>query len=536
MTRDNVELALQNVIAFGDTDIFPYPIENYIFFDKKVEVADLLLRIDSGFEEYLKNIPPINLSTCAPVGQTGFRWATQIDPLWNVYFLALVVSIGSDIEASRIPETEKRVFSYRFAPNKSTGAMFRDDVNWRAFQNRSLEIAQLESVKYVVICDIADFYTRIYHHRLENALDRVTSNKNDVRRIMKLLQVFSGTVSYGLPIGGPAARLLAELALDGIDRILGLNRISFCRFVDDFHLFAKTREEAQRMLTQISVKLLKNEGLSLSKSKTQILTVGEFRNLTKARLEGDSEDKGHKERARFSALHIFYDPYSPTANADYGNLKRELSTFDIVGLLNEELRKSRINQHFGRQLLKALDALEGHILASAIRSIMARIELFYPVFPSTMIAISKSRNRTDVQVQSEIDRCLRSLVENDSYMIQVELNAAYLTRILALERTVENEQTLLFLYERFNDSVLVRSLIIQAFARWRSFAWLSDLKSNFGTMTRWERRIFIIASYVLGDEGRHWRDHHKGDFTMFEALIANWASERFKIPGWQIPL
>ncbi|MCZ7611906.1 MAG: hypothetical protein M5U17_17330 [Ignavibacterium sp.] len=29
----------------------------------------------------------------------------------------------------------------------------------------------------------------------------------------ELLSAFSGTISYGLPVGGPASRILAELAL-----------------------------------------------------------------------------------------------------------------------------------------------------------------------------------------------------------------------------------------------------------------------------------------------------------------------------------
>ena len=46
------------------------------------------------------------------------------------------------------------------------------------------------------------------------------------------------------------------------------------------------------------------------------------------------------------SLPIRYDPYSPTADEDYKNIKKELGQFDILDLLNEELRKTRIHQQF----------------------------------------------------------------------------------------------------------------------------------------------------------------------------------------------
>ena len=38
-----IDAALNNVIAFGDTDVFPFPIEHHIFFDQKDAARKLLL-------------------------------------------------------------------------------------------------------------------------------------------------------------------------------------------------------------------------------------------------------------------------------------------------------------------------------------------------------------------------------------------------------------------------------------------------------------------------------------------------------------
>ena len=40
----------------------------------------------------------MNVGALAPVGYTGFRWAMQIDPIWNAAYLSWVLSIADQIE------------------------------------------------------------------------------------------------------------------------------------------------------------------------------------------------------------------------------------------------------------------------------------------------------------------------------------------------------------------------------------------------------------------------------------------------------
>src|SRR5262245_31681580 len=90
--------AIANIAKHGDTDIFPFPIENHIFYDKPGESLTLLEEIHNRFEDYYASWPPTYESTLTSVGYNGFRWATQLDPFWNAYLLALVASVGDDIE------------------------------------------------------------------------------------------------------------------------------------------------------------------------------------------------------------------------------------------------------------------------------------------------------------------------------------------------------------------------------------------------------------------------------------------------------
>src|SRR5262249_4871343 len=116
---------------------------------------------------------------------SGFRWAAQIDSVWNAYLLALVALIGEDIERARVPIEKNAVFSYRFQPDIATGQLFSTNIGWVQYQEHSIGLAK--NFDYVLQCDISDFYPRIYHHRLENALKRTTANDEVVRRIKILL-------------------------------------------------------------------------------------------------------------------------------------------------------------------------------------------------------------------------------------------------------------------------------------------------------------------------------------------------------------
>jgi hypothetical protein len=69
--------AIANVTQHGDTDIFPFPIENHIFFDQREDVLEILDGIDTDIREALARYSPSNYSVLAPVSYTGFRWALR---------------------------------------------------------------------------------------------------------------------------------------------------------------------------------------------------------------------------------------------------------------------------------------------------------------------------------------------------------------------------------------------------------------------------------------------------------------------------
>lgn len=281
-----IDAALRNIGKHGDTDIFPFPFENLIFNDRTADARAVLKEVHGDFKGWLSSYPPQTIPSLTQVGYTGFRWAHLIDPFWNAYYLALVISLADKIEEQRTREADTSVFSYRFDWQDSDAKLFRDST-WIDFRRKCVEMSG--SYPLIVQTDISDFYPRIYHHRVENALHRLPGAGDIPSRIMELLGAFSKNVSYGLPIGGPASRILAELSLHGVDTLLIRKGIKFCRYADDYAIFCTSKAEAYRTLVFLSEKLA-NEGLVLQKKKTRIISSEEFRHTAQILDPADPSD------------------------------------------------------------------------------------------------------------------------------------------------------------------------------------------------------------------------------------------------------
>lgn len=537
--RQYLKKAVENVISHGDTDIFPFPIENILFKDKKTEVVDLLEEIHKNFDSYLTDYPLLHERSLQAVGYYGFRYGTQLDPFWNAYLLAQVISISEDIEKARVPLSRKKVFSYRYDYDKEKHSLFDREYNWSAFNKRATELA--EDYKVVLKCDISNFYPSVYHHRIENALKKASSNTESINRTLKILTKISKGVSYGLPVGGPAARILSELLLNRTDRLLLSEGIEYCRYADDYIIFSNSVEEAYRQLIFISEKLHENEGLAIQKSKTQIMSSKEFLALSEF---GDTSEKSEsdEQELNFLKLRLFYDPYSPTADEDYEELTSELYKFDIVGMLGKEISKSRINQALTRRLINSVKYLNETQKKAAIYSLFSNkedkksnLDILYPVFPSVMILTRAIISELDDETKEIVFSELRRLLRNDSYITQVPVNLSYTVRILAQDKSEESDFVLSKAFKE-EDNPIIRADIILAMAQKDCDFWVSDKLKSYGSFSRWEKRSLLISSYILKDEGEHWRAKVKKELPDVDLLLLDWFSGRFNDNEWGVIL
>ena len=134
----------------------------------------------------------------------------------------------------------------------------------------------MNSIRFVAIADIADFYPRIYQHRLENVIQTVATSPRgeEVARVLvkKFLFNIAGGISYGIPVGPYASRVLAEGLLIDVDDALEAHGINFVRWVDDFSFFCRTDAEAQYFIFFLSRWLFDQHGLTLQSAKTRIVS------------------------------------------------------------------------------------------------------------------------------------------------------------------------------------------------------------------------------------------------------------------------
>ena len=532
--RQYFERAVSNAALWGDTDIFPFPFDNHIMHDKPEQVVDILVAMASSFDTTIDLQPIQKHSTLAPVGYTGFRWATQIDPLWNVYLLGVVLSIASEIEAARIPQEQEIVFSYRY--DATTEGIFAPG-GWHDFQARCRVLAGKHP--YVVTADIADFYPRIYHHRVENALKSVDAGGAATRQIREILIRLSDSASYGLPVGGPAARLLSEITINQIDRLLDAEggNSEFCRYADDFRIFVDDLPAAYQMIGMLSDKLHSNQGLSLQKSKTAILTSEEYLAIL------DPQEPPEGSAAKFLSLHLHFDPYSESPSEDYERLRDNLSQFDILDLLRTELLKGQIHASLTRKLVRALRFLDDEDRQFAIVSLLdeGNFERLAPVMPQVLMAVRDSLQGLDEEFIESIARTICGKIEAEHYLSKIELNLSYMIRILALRKSPETTKLLIRLFSqphgyRGAPSPLVQRDIMLILARWGTSFWLGDQRSHYQNLHPWVKRAFSVSSFTLSDEGRHWRRAHKPGMSEYDRLIIDWASERSQNTTWVIPL
>jgi len=495
-----------------------------MFQEKSQVCIDYVKKLHDNFEDHLAESPPLTIEMLSQVGYTGFRRATLIEPFWNTYYLALALSIAEQIEAHRIAVNERTVFSYRYSWNEERSSLFADST-WNDYRRESL--VQSKNFAFVLQTDIADFYPRINHHRLENALKRIGVTSDAPNRLMKLLSSFSETASYGLPIGGPASRILAELALNDCDQHLRSRGIRFCRYADDYSIFCDSKAAAYSLIVMLSNKLA-NDGLSLQKQKTRILTSEEFGDINRLLDPLPTDDPTASDEQRLLSISIRFDPYAANAEENYESLRDAISEIDIIGILSREVGKAAIDQPVAKQAIEALRALDVPTQEQALSILLDKENLLIllPVFPTVMRAVRGLYLSLSEGGQTHIDKALVEIYKSDSHLLSVELNTSYFVQALALRHSDDKEKILLNLYDRHTSNPYLRRQIILTMARWQRHYWLTDLKKGFKTATEWERRAVIVASYRMGDEGAHWRRNNRQLFTPAEGLVRDWTAER----------
>ena len=272
--------AIKNILYEGTTDVelFKRPFEiNYL---KKEEIQKELCNLISPAIQKVK-FPELKVHKLGHVlvpkkNLSDYRKCALIDIYDEIVYLTLVLSIADNIEKMRINKDENKVFSYRFIKDSNSDKLFDNEFNYTSFKKAASDKSKSLNYNVVVECDISNFYDRVNIHRIESILRSNTKIDEDVVTLInELLLYWANRDSYGLPVGSNASRILAEVALIEVDNYLISKGIEFCRFVDDYRIFAKNAFEAHSNLALLTLKLSK-EGIFLNTQKTKIKDISNY--------------------------------------------------------------------------------------------------------------------------------------------------------------------------------------------------------------------------------------------------------------------
>lgn len=512
-----INLAIENVRKEGLTDIFPAPFEVSLLKSEHFRsflAAKIKTRINSNSLSGLK-VHPISHVLFPKKDAYDFRRAALIQPIDTIVYLALVLLYAGEIEKHRVKKRNKVVFSYRFKPKG--GYLFDPKFNYTSFQARVTERLKSRRVKVLVKCDISNFYDRLNLHRLESTLLSLPIDTKLVKLTNELLLFWANRDSYGLPIGGNASRILAETALVSVDDYLRSLKVQFCRFVDDYRLFAPDAKTAHAWLT-ILVERLYLEGLTVNPAKTVIEDVSK---RTKNSTAISEEARQVANELRQGRIIVGYTGTIPTKF-------RELSDREIAELkdattdeLEERITNNQILQpNDVRKFLRMVVASDDYSKLYLYQSLIEKFPQFTPLIVDLLI---KKESHIPIELKESIkgyfSRVLSEGVKYPEYML------ISIVRLLG-EKGFSNTAALMELFRslRRNSGAFIGRAVLDALTGNTSRTDVLEIRQYYPRADLWEKRsiIGIVDSTLSEEEKRPWlknvKVHSSGDYFAIESF------------------
>ena len=514
--------ALNHLLREHDTDLFPLPFEIgtiqalWATLRDDFEKLDLTNYTWRGGRRF---IVPKNL--------LAFRAATQLDPIDSLVMTALIYEHGASLEASRIPNSEKRIFSYRLAPSLD-GKLYANNAAWHEFWFVSKEKAFASSTGFVVIADISDFYNQINHHVLERHFETASLAAPVAKAIKRYLQTLTDKISRGVPVGPHTSHILAECALDSMDRSLLSHGYEFCRYVDDVHIFVNDHTSAIGALYDLA-QILDSQQLIIQKEKTRILPAADFQKLADTMLIDRPLNAQEAMILNVINRESGGDPYAQLSLAvlkdeDLQKLRKEV----LEGLISIYLTQNVVDYARLAWLLRRLAQVEA---PGAINIVIANLQSLSPILgPAARYLTGAIKNYSGdcVALGEDVVKALDTPIISRSPYLQVVLLdvLANLPELNHVDRVTS----------RFNAAgPAVRREIIRVAESGKRRDWLRDRKPDFRTMDFWTRRAFVRAASVFPqEEAKFWIDSVRDNLRPIERAIAKHALPFAKVGDFHI--
>jgi hypothetical protein len=504
--REHFRRAALEIGQSGENDTLPYDIDASFIREKSDELSQICIQLfDKVNSLSVKDAAGLmnELTVGAerllvPAGSHGFRITTRIHPFWNLYLNGLGFAIAEENEGNR----SNRAHSYRLSTDGES--LFDKSRSWRSYKEATLAEAALEQAGAVVVqTDISGFYEHIYHHRLENVVNDLASGNSTVAvQIDRILSKLASGRSFGLPVGGQCARVLAEVMMTPIDTSLSDAGIVWHRFVDDFTLVCASQQDAYAALSTLSNSLA-DYGLSLNRTKTTTLSAKHYKDYIAVQLgQGDETTVALRE------LDLHFDPYSDERLAEYEKLKESFNEIDIQFLLELEKEKSQPDAFVMAQIGRALKFQEPEVAAQLCATLLdpSNLDSFRASWSKILRGVYSVRANEEFEAVFErIDELLDRIPAATPHLLMPEANVLHFLRAIRFRRTDVRGTFVRGTYDQSSSSAVKRACI-DCWRHWRDRASFTRIRNQWQNLSADEQRMLWLAAGSFGDDGAHARN------------------------------
>lgn len=516
ISEPSVRRAIDHLGTFGDTDLFPRLPEFRCFLERPAAIAKDCKKLNIG-----QYTPTGAVETLTPKSWLGFRIAHQLTASDNLIYLAALLDCAPNLEAARLGKDDNQAFAYRYVEGEAVRVFepARGYHNWLAlladFGGPDNPFAE---DRPAIATDIADFYQRIYFHRIENVLMDAECPKDSADLIKKIIKTTRARQSYGLPVGTTASRLLAECLLTDTDILLRNMGVKFTRYVDDFRIAVPAGMEAHSILCRLAEHLMVTEGLSLNVTKTKLTSVREIERSAKSRLQDVFTSAEMEKMQAFITL-------------SYGDIDDQndddmvANPFLTADFLQKRLDLIADKQNVDLSVFKAiLRALRFLPDISAVQLLEKHADLLYYVpreFCLVLTAASKQPGFDAQAAKARVIELLAMAPYADLAYVRSWLLNLFVDGTLPV--VLSDWQSY-----NFGRSIIERraNLFLRGLAGDRPY--FRALKTQLGSLGEWEKPAALMAGMCLPfDEYKNWLASAADQLaTPFVATYVAWLKDR----------
>lgn len=394
----DLDLSLKRMERNVAGDAFPNRLDLRLLkrFPEQVKERTLILLQDTSLEWANGSVKFF----LEPRGDKLVRPIAYLDVDIRLAYQALVDSIASTVELYVNSDFNDVIFSHRIrSPNAEL--MFEDPREAHdRFIERQHEEAHVKNFTHCVKLDVANYYERIDHHKLQQLLEKRGVPGVITSTLCGLLRKFSLSEgrSYGIPQGLWPSDYIGNIYLLDLDEFLRDRGLLALRYVDDYRIFCNSDLEG-RLILKECCGILSELGLNAQPSKSGVVEVGSLDPELKPIMQQFITLKKTQQKILVRYLDTDYSGDTVVVGEEEELYEEEkeaaLSEFDIQAF--EELWTEIVDQEVKRSsiLRFALAGLSRGGSSSAKEYVLSSLGDFPQIVPATvkyLLSLGYERN------------------------------------------------------------------------------------------------------------------------------------------------